>query len=315
MKTFRFVSILLTAAYTLAACGAPATPPAVPNATSRPEPTTAAPRTFVLGAISENPEKKIAAYQPLADYLAAHLTQFGFTAGEVKVAPDQDTMVRWLKDGTVTLDFESPYSAMIENDQAGAQIILRRWKSGVGEYKSLLLVRKDSGITSLADLKGRVVAYDEPYSTTAYMLPTAYMIQAGLKVVEVPGADSAVPADKVGYVFAQGQENVTDWIATGKVSVGAFSDQDLKDVPADVMGQLVTLLETKPVPRFLVLAPPGMDQTLVDAIKTLLLGLDQTPEGPDILKTFEKTAKFDEVPNAQAMLASMRVMYEITKNK
>ena len=305
-----FIFITLTALLLgLVSCTAA---PAAPTATSLPEPT-AAPKAIVLGAISEDPAKKIKAYQPLADYLAAHLGQFNITVGEIKVAQDQDTMNKWLKDGTVDVDFESPYSAMIENDQAGAQIILRRWKSGVAEYKSLILVRKDSGIKTLADLKGHVVAFDEPFSTTAYMLPLAYMIQGGLKVVEVTSANSSVPSDEVGYVFAQGQDNVTAWLATGKVEAGAFSDQDIKDVPADVMDQFAALVETETLPRYLALVRPGMDQAEVEAIKALLVGLDQTPEGPDILKTFEKTAKFDELPNAEAMLARMRQLYQVVK--
>ncbi len=311
--SYKFFTFMTLAVFLLGVASCTAVPAATPTAAALPGPT-AAPKAIVLGAISEDPAKKIKAYQPLADYLAAHLGQFGITVGEVKVAQDQDTMIKWLKDGTVDVDFESPYSAMIENDQAGAQIILRRWKSGVAEYKSLVLVRKDSGIKSLADLKGHVVAFDEPFSTTAYMLPLAYLIQGGLQVVKVTSADSSVPPDEVGYIFAQGQDNVTAWLATGKVRAGAFSDQDLKDVPADVMDTLTVLVETETLPRYLTLTRPGMDQAEVEAIKALLVGLDQTPEGPDILKTFEKTAKFDELPNAEAMLARMRQLYQVVKS-
>jgi phosphonate transport system substrate-binding protein len=309
-KLFKFLTLLV---FLLGTAGCIAAPAPAPTVTPVPEPTIA-PRSIVLGAVSDDPAKKIKAFQPLADYLGAHLGQLGITSGEVKIAPDQDTMIKWLKDGTVDLFFDSPYTAMIMNDQAGAQIILRSWKSGLAEYNSLILVRKDSGIKSLADLNGHVVAFDDPTSTTAYMLPLAYMIEGGLKVVEVTSADSSVPADEAGYLFATGQDNVTAWLVTGKVSAGTFGSHDLKDVPADVMDQFAVLVETEAVPRFLVLVRPGMDQAEVDAIKALLVGLDQTPEGPDILKTFEKTAKFDELPNAEAMLARMRQLYEVVKS-
>ena len=300
----KFLKFITFTAVVFSVVGCAAAPTSVPTAvpSPSPEPTIASPRTLVLGEVSENVEKKITAYQPLADYLAAHLGQFGFAGAEVKIAPDQETMIQWLKDGTVDLFFASPYSAMIMNDQAGAQIFLRKWKSGVSEYKSLIFVRKDSGIQSLADLRGHVIAFDEPFSTTAYMLPLAYMIEGGLKTVEVSSPESSVPADQVGYVFALGQENVTDWLTNGKVSAGAFSDQDLKDVPADFMDKVVVLVETEPLPRYLALARPSMDSAELEAIKALLVGLDQTPEGPEILKTNEKTAKFDEMPNTEAML-------------
>lgn len=305
-KLFTFVTLSILF---FSVVGCSANPPSVPTATALPKPT-ATPKAIVLGEVSDEPAKKIKAYQPLADYIASHLGQFGIAVGEVKVAPDQDTMIKWLKDGTVDLFFSSPYSAMLMNDQAGAPIILRCWKSGVAEYKSLILVRKDSGIQSLADLKGHVIAFDAPFSTTAYMLPLAYIIQDGLKPTQVDGADAGVPSDEVGYVFAQGQDNVTAWLVTGKVSAGAFSDQDIKEVPADVMDQLTVLVETETLPRYLALARPGMDQAQLEAIKALLVGLDQTPEGPDILKSL-KTAKFDELPDSEALLTRMRELYDV----
>jgi phosphonate transport system substrate-binding protein len=80
------------------------------------------------------------------------------------------------------------------------------------------------------------------------------------------------------------------------------------------MDQLVTLLETEPLPRYLTLARRDMDPAYLEAIKALLVGIDQTPEGPDILKNFEKTAKFDNMPNAEAMLARMRQLYDVVKS-
>lgn len=314
----KFLKFITLTAVVFSVVGCAAAPTSIPTAvpSPSPEPTIAPPRALVLGEISDNPEKKTKQFQSLADYLGANLGQFGVTSGEVKIASDLDTMVQWLKDGTVDMYFASPYPAMIVNDQAGAQILLRRWKDGVSEYKSLIMVRKDSGIESLADLKGRVIAFDTPDSTTAYMLPLTYMIEAGLKTVELPSADSVVPADEVGYVFALDQDTVTDWLITGKVSAGAFSDLDLiDDVPAEVRDQIIVLAETEPLPRYLTLTSAGMDPAEVEAIKTLLMNLNQTPEGLEILKTNEKTAKFDEVPNAEAMLARMRQLYELIKGQ
>jgi phosphonate transport system substrate-binding protein len=290
--------------------GCTATPAATPvvNPTSKP---TAAQKAIVLGDISDDPATKIKVIQPLADYLAANLGQLGFTVGEVKVAPDQDTMIKWLKDGTVDVYFASPYPAMITNDQAGAPIILRRWKGGVAEYKTVIFVRKDSGIKSLADLKGHMVAFDVPSSTTGYMLPLAYILQAGLKATNKAGTDSAVAPDEVGYVFAVGVANQMNWLVTGKVSAVGVSDQDVKDIAPDVMDQLVALVETELLPRYLTLVRPGMDAAETTAIKALLINLDQTAEGPDILTTFEKTKKFDDLPNTQALLDRMHELYQL----
>jgi phosphonate transport system substrate-binding protein len=301
------VSLVIILLSLVSCAAAPtATPVAKPTATPA-----AVQKAFVLGDISADPATKIKAIQPLADYLAAHLSQFGITAGEVKVAPDQDTMIKWLKDGTVDLYFASPYPAMLTNDQAGAPIILRRWKGGVAEYKTVIYVRKDSTFKSLSDLKGHLIAFDIPSSTTGYMLPLAYILQAGLKASNKAGADSTVAPDEIGYVFATGVPNQMNWLITNKASAAGVSDQDVKDIAPDVMAQLTALVETEMLPRYLTLVRPDMQAAETDAVTTLLIGLDQTAEGPGILKTFEKTKKFDALPEPQAMLDRMHELYQL----
>lgn len=309
-KILMFITLIIVVFSVVGCTAAPAATPIAPP-TSKP---TTAQKAIVLGDISTDPATKIKAFQPLADYLAAHLSQLGITVGEVKIAPDKDTMLKWLKDGTVDLYFASPYPAMMTNDQAGASIILRRWKGGVAEYKTLILVRKDSGIKSLSDLKGHMIAFDVPDSTTGYMLPLANMIQAGLKATQKTGTDSAVAPDEVGYVFASGVTNQLDRLITGKVSAIGVSDQDVTGLAPDVMDKLVSITETETLPRYLTLVRPGMDPAEMEAVKALLIGLDQTAEGQAILKTFEKTAKFDDLPNTQALLARMRALYQLVVN-
>ena len=53
------------------------------------------PEAIVLGKVSK-PAEKIEEYRPLADYLTANLGDF-VAAGEVKVAPDPETMAGWME--------------------------------------------------------------------------------------------------------------------------------------------------------------------------------------------------------------------------
>src|SRR3972149_1107605 len=64
--------------------------------------------TLILADISTDPAKSIKRFQPLADYLAERLGEQGIEAGEVKVAPDLETMVEWIAAGEVDLYFDSP---------------------------------------------------------------------------------------------------------------------------------------------------------------------------------------------------------------
>src|SRR5688572_238657 len=159
MKMNRHLSILTGIMFVfLTACNP------TPAATPTPEPT-AAPQTaeklFTLADISDEPAETIELFQPVADYLAAGLAEFGYTGGQVKAAADLDMMSQWMKAGEVDLYFDSVYPVMIISDTAGAKPLLRRWKDGVEEYHTVIFARADSSIKTLDDLKGHLIALED----------------------------------------------------------------------------------------------------------------------------------------------------------
>ena len=147
---------------------------------------------LVIGDISDEPAETITGTQPLADYLAAQLGDYGVTRGEVKIAPDLDTMIQWMKDGEVDLYFDSPYPALVISQESGATPILRRLKYGVEQYHSVFISKKDSEYDELVDLQGEMVAFEEAFSTSSYMLPLAYLIENDMNPVLKNSLETAV---------------------------------------------------------------------------------------------------------------------------
>lgn len=308
-KSVALIVITGMIAMILGCGGAPPVSTDAPAPTEAPEVT----GTIVLGDIDSQPTDQIDTWQPLADYLGSHLGESGIGVGAVKVAPDLETMGQWLESGEVDLTFESLYPAMIQITEYGSEPILRQWKGGVAEYSSIIFARTDSEITSLDDLAGHKIACEQSASTTAYFLPIAAVIEAGLKTVELQSTEEPVGKEEVGYIFSGSDASTIQWVISGKADAGGVSSQDFGDIPAETRNQLTIVHETPMVPRQLVLARRGMSAAMKERIAELLSALETTEEGQAIMQKFEKTSRFDALPaNTETELAHIQALYEQT---
>jgi phosphate/phosphite/phosphonate ABC transporter binding protein len=266
----------------------------------------------VLADVTDEPIKKTERFQPLADYLADRLHDFGIGVGVVKIAPDTSTMAAMMQNAQVDIYFDSPFPAMIVSDQSGAQPILRRWKDGVGEYYSLFFAQAHLGIDKVSDLDGRLVAFEDANSTSGFMLPLAHLVQNGLTPVEtVPGAMPA--ADEVGYVFAGDDENIVHWVLDGRVAAGVVDEETFREIPDETRATLGIFSITETVPRQVVLVRPGLDPDLQRAITAILEQMHTTEEGRAVLEIF-RSNRFDAFPGGtDSAFGRLREMYAATR--
>lgn len=241
-----------------------------------PPPSPAADRTatLVLGDVEANtPIRRIRWIQPLAEHLAARLTDQGIGQGRVVVAHDLREMARYLRDGTVDVYLDSPLSSLAVQRLAGSEIVLRRLVGDQRVYWSVFVTRAELDIEDLDDLRGRVVAFQEDHSTTGFLLPAHDLRKRGFPLREVRGPHESVAPEEIGYFFSGDEENTVDMLRTGRVEVGAISSQDLTALPDEIRGQMRVVARTESLPRQLVSVRPGLDPELVSRLREVLLGL------------------------------------------
>ena len=251
-------------------------------------------RPLVLGSISEKPSEEIQLFFPLADYLARQLGSSGVTAGKVVVANDLREMVKLIEAGKVDLYIDSPFPIVAVSRATGTLIELRRWKKGKAEYRSVIVVKTDSPIRSLEELRGKVIAFENNYSTSGYLLPKSALLKLGVTLREHTG--NAGSPSEIGYMFSNDDGNTVLQVLRDRVSAGAMGIHDLDKLSARERTQLRVIHETSTVPRQLVSFRKDLPAPLRARLREVLIGMEHTKDGREVLNHFEATTRFDPLP-------------------
>jgi phosphonate transport system substrate-binding protein len=305
--------ILVLVVGSLAGCGELLSPIKTPVPTL--EPTTCIGQAITLGEISESSNEVITSMQPLADYLAEHLADFGYECGKVKVVLTIDDMIQAINNGEVDIYMDSIFPAALVSNATGAQPILRRWRNCDPEYYSIIFTTPDSGISSIEDLPGHMISMDRSYSTSGFALPAAYLLDHGLNLVVTQFLTDTVAADEVGIFFSLDDKNTRRLFLEEKVSTGATDDYYFGKWEKESPGTLVKLAETTPVLRQVVLVRSSLDNDQREALIRVLSEAHLNPEGLSVMKQAVETCKFDQPPDGiEAVIGQMQAIYEKVKD-
>jgi len=131
---------------------------------------------LVLGRISDDPKSHYEQLKPLLDYVVPRMANVGIREGRILMARDVQQMNSYLRRGRVDWVTETAGTGMLLEQGSHAKPLLLTERDGVSSYTTVFFARRDSGIRSLRDLRGRSVAFQNPYSTSAYYVPAAELL-------------------------------------------------------------------------------------------------------------------------------------------
>jgi phosphonate transport system substrate-binding protein len=271
-------------------------------------------QTIVVGVISADPKKQLPKLEALAGYLAERTKGQGISAGAAIVARDNEEMIRLLRRGAVDIVSETAFTAIHLSTEAGAQILMREWKKGAAEYRTVIIARRGAGIDSLRDLRGRMLAFEDPGSTTGFLLPLALLRQNGINALQMP-IGSAPERHTVGYAFAVEEINIATMVSRGIVDAGAISNLDWEDftrTPEAMRDGLVIVHQSGPLLRSTLLVRKDLPAGLKARLRDVLMAMDEDPAGQAVLQQYYKVAKYDAIAGAAAeSLESVRQLYPL----
>jgi phosphonate transport system substrate-binding protein len=255
-------------------------------------------QTVSLGIVSEINRAQIADhFSDFVRYVAARLASASDIEGKVVIAPTPFQLARLIEQKKVDFYMESPYPTYLVNDVHGvAKLLLRRWKRGMAEYRSLIFTKRNGEINRLEDLRGKILVFEDPESTSGHFLPKSFLTRKGFKFTDKRRFDPYASPANIGYLFAYSQEKLIDWVLTKKAAAGAFSDDDFARLDEKKKSDITILAQTEPLPRHLVSVRKDFAPALADRLGKILLSMHENDQGRRILKKTDDTTKFDLLP-------------------
>lgn len=193
---------------------------------------------------------------------------------------DYNGVIQGLLGGTIDMAWlgASGYAkTWLSDPEAVEPVLVKVNVDGGFGYHSIGFARKDSGIASLDDLKGKVFGFGDPNSTSGYLIPS----------IEIPEATGATmdSGDYFGEVkFTGGHEQTIVAVNNGDIDGGVtwadglgnwedgFNSGALrKAVDAGLidMNDLVEIWRSKPIPE----GPVVLRKSLPGYTKSLMTGL------------------------------------------
>jgi phosphonate transport system substrate-binding protein len=269
-----------------------------------------APAELVLGRVSDDPKTDYGKLKALLDYVVPRMADIGITGGRVLMARDNQQMLSYLRRGKVDWVTETAGAAATYSERAGAETLLLSERGGLSIYQSVLFARRDSGIRSIADLRGRTIAFQSQASTSAYLLPANDILKANLPLLILASPADRPSVDVVGFVFARSELNISTWVEKGLVDAGAFSEQDWQNdryLPPSFREDLVVFHRTGFVPRALELVRADLDVRVKQRLSAILIAAADDPAARAALSAYYDTTRFRPVDAAaRESLAQLR---------
>jgi len=258
-------------------------------------------KTITLGIVAPMNQKEVEEhFRDFVRYVARKLSSASAIEGRIVVAPTQSGLANLLTEQKVDFYMESPYPTYLINNVYGAgKLLLRRWKGGMAEYHALIFTKRNSETKRLEDLRGKIIAFEDPGSTSGHFLPKFFLSRRGFKLSEKTRIEPNVSPGEVGYIFVYSRDKIVDLVLIKSVAAGAFSNDDYATLDERKKSDITILAETDRLPRHLLSIRRDLAPVLVNRLEKLLLSMHQDPEGRLILQRTDGTTKFDALPGGE----------------
>jgi len=220
-----------------------------------------------------NPNRLFEVYQPMVDYINARLkgSELRLEASRNYAAYDKK-----LFSGYFDFSLPNPYQTVTAVSK-GYKIFGKM--ADDENFRGIILVRKDSGIEKVTDLKGKTVSYPAPTALAATMMPQWYMHEHGIDINhDIKNAYVGSQESSIMNVFLGKSAAASTWPPPWR----AF----IKQRP-EIAEQVEVKWETSSLANNGLVAREDIPEELIETVSEIIFSLHKTPQGRAILERME----------------------------
>ncbi|KGJ04839.1 phosphonate transport system substrate-binding protein [Paracoccus halophilus] len=237
-------------------------------------------KEFNIGVLGgENAQDRMTSNECLRAYAEAELG----VPVKLFTPADYDGVIQGLLGGTLdmaALGASGYAKTYLTDPEAVEPVLVKSTIDGGTTYFSIGFARKDSGIASMEDLKGKVLGFGDPNSTSGYLIPSVELPAAGFSVAPgeyfadikfTGGHEQTIVAVNNGDIdggvtWADGLGDWEDGYNSGALRKAV--DSGLVD-----MNDMVEIWRSKPIPEGPVVLRKALPQDVKDKMTALVAGL------------------------------------------
>ncbi len=177
--------------------------------------------------------------------------------------------------------FFGSFTYGLAHHQIGVEPIARPVNlDGTSTYHGYIFVRADSGIRTVADMRGKRFVFVDHATTAGYLFPLAWFRRNGINNLDLFLGD---------VFFAGSHDAAVQAVLNKEANIGAAKntiyDQLATENPR-VRNELVILASSDVVPQNCLAVRKDLDPELKTALRKALLTMNQDKEGEEALRRF-----------------------------
>jgi phosphate/phosphite/phosphonate ABC transporter binding protein len=228
-----------------------------------------------------DPRKMVNDHQKILQYLKKELN---IEDARLVLTPNYDELNKFLKEGQIDIAWHGTLNYPQARMTTGAKTILMPKRFNKTSYKGMIVVRSDSNINTIADLKGKSFAFVDKKSASGYFFPKILMLENNI--------DPDKDISRIEYM--KKHDNILYNILYKKFDAGAVYEDARELLKTDEQrAQIKILAKTAEILNEPIMVRSGLDPEFEKKIVEAFLKLNKdNPETAHVIEMLGNVESF-----------------------